>query len=324
MPELDPTLLNPEIAAIINNTKPEVLATVAPTQTPLPHGIAASALDWAPIPVVPFNIPLWAIFAFFSFAALLLIYFKWNDQSGNLDSIKVWYVKAAELKAGKMQVLRLTRAGSFIPDCMDIFDNILSYGDGEENINQWKMRSADGIIRVGGIGAAILSEDFDQNRDPPVEMAICRASRLLDEHMDEIRISLTERYKQLVKAGIYNGENPADIVRPIHSYNDYIGKASDNDAAHADRSGHTLLQWIFPEGIPLQSYTPFNQIEARKFWPSGNNTSAFLGGENQRIVEEKLVKPSDKQRGFLEQWGGVAIAGLIFLGCLIAGAAIPL
>lgn len=324
MPELDPSTLSPEIAAIINNTKPEVLATVAPTQTPLPHGIAASALDWAPIPVEPFNIPIWAIIAFFSFAALLLIYFKWNDQSGNLDSIKVWFVKAAELKAGKMQVLRLTRGGNFIPDCMDIFDNILSYGDSSENINQWKMRTSSGIIKVGGISAALLSEDFDQNRDPPVEMAICRASMLLDMHMDEIRTSLTERYMQLKKAGIYDGINPADIVKPIHSYNDYIGKVSEYGATVGDQSGHTLLQWIFPEGIPIQSYTPFNQIEARKFWPAGNNTSAFLGRENLRIVEDKLVKPTDKNRGFLEQWGGVMIAAMVFLGCLIAGAAIPL
>jgi hypothetical protein len=319
MPEL-----SPEIAAIINDTAPQVLATPVPTQTPLPAGLATSALDWSPIPIVPFNIPIWAIFAFLSFAAVVLIYLKWNDQSADLDSIKVWYLKMAELKAGKMQVVRLTRAGNFIPDCMDIFDNILAYGDSEDNINQWRMRSAAGIIRIGGIAAALLSEDFDQNRDPPTEMAICRASRLLDENIDEFRRALTERYNDLVKSKIYDGENPAKLVRPIHSYNDYIGKASDKDAAIEGQSGHALFQWIFPGGIPIHSYTPFNQTEARKFWPAGNNTSAFLGAENLRIVEEKLVKPADKQRGFLEQWGGVMLAAMIFIGCLIAGAAIPL
>lgn len=316
--------MNETIAAIINGSTPEVIATPVPTQTPIPAGIATSALDWSPIPIPPFNIPIWAIFVFISFAALVLVYFKWSDQSSDLDSIKIWYLKMAELKAGKMQVIRLTRAGNFIPDCMDIFDNILSYGDSEDNINQWKMRSAAGIIRIGGISAALLSEDFDQNRDPPTEMAICRASRIIDEHMDEIRRALTERYNELVSSRIYDGENPAKLIRPIHSYNDYIGKATDKDAAKDEKSGHSLFQWIFPEGVPIHSYTPFNQIESRKFWPSGNSTSAFFGGENQRIVEEKLVKPNDKQRGFLEQWGGVALAALIFCGCLIAGAAIPL
>jgi hypothetical protein len=316
--------INESVAAIINNTQPQVMATPVPTQTPLPDGIAATAFDWSPIPIVPFNIPLWAIFVFCSFAALVLVYFKWHDQSANLDSVKVWYMKAAELKAGKMQVVRLTRGGNFIPDCMDIFDNVLAYGDSELNINQWKMRSSAGIIRIGGISAAILSEDFDQNRDPPVEMALCRASRLIDEHMDDFRMELTNRYNQLVKSGIYDGENPAALIRPIHSYNDYVGKGTDQDATNDARSGHTLFKWIFREGIPIQSYTPFNQTEVRKLWPAGNSTSAFLGGENLRIVEEKLVKPADKQRGFLEQWGGVMLAGMIFLGCLIAGAAIPL
>ena len=230
----------------------------------------------------------------------------------------------AELKAGKMQVIRLTRAGNFIPDCMDIFDNVLAYGDSSENLNQWKMRSSNGIIRIGGISAALLSEDFDQNRDPPVEMAICRASRLLDENMDSFRRALTERYNELVTSKIYDGENPAKLIRPIHSYNDYIGKASDKDASKHEQSGHSLFQWIFPAGIPIHSYTPFNQIESRKFWPAGNSTSAFFGGENQRIVEEKLVKPTDKQRGFLEQWGGIMAACLVFLGCLVVGMVINL
>jgi hypothetical protein len=319
MPEMNAT-----IAALINGSAPEVITAPIPTQTPIPVGIATSALDWSPIPIPPFNIPIWAIFVFLSFAALVLIYLKWNDQSADLDSIKVWYLKMAELKAGKMQIIRLTRAGNFIPDCMDIFDNVLSYGDSTENLNQWKMRSSSGIIRIGGISAALLSEDFDQNRDPPVEMAICRASKLLDENMDSFRRALTDRYNELIASRIYDGENPAKLIRPIHSYNDYIGKANDKDASKHEQSGHSLFQWIFPAGIPIHSYTPFNQIESRKFWPAGNSTSAFFGGENQRIVEEKLVKPLDKQRGFLEQWGGIMAACLVFLGCLIVGMVINL
>ena len=316
--------INETIAAIINGSAPEVIATPIPTQTPLPVGISSTALDWSPIPIPPFNIPIWAILAFLSFAALVMIYLKWNDQSGDLDSVKVWYLKMAELKAGKMQVIRLTRAGNFIPDCMDIFDNILAYGDSSDNLNQWKMRSSSGIIRIGGISAALLSEDFDQNRDPPVEMAICRASRLLDENMDNFRKALTDRYNELVSSKIYDGENPAKLIRPIHSYNDYIGKASDKDAAKDAQSGHSLFQWIFPAGIPIHSYTPFNQTESRKFWPAGNSTSAFFGGENQRIVEEKLVKPNEKPRGWLDQWGGIIFACLAFCGCLIVGMVINL
>jgi len=319
MPELNAT-----IAAIINGTAPQVIATPVPTQTPIPVGIATSALDWSPIPIPPFNIPIWAIIAFVSFAALVMIFLKWNDQSADMDSIKVWYLKMAELKAGKMQVIRLTRAGNFIPDCLDIFDNVLAYGDGSENLNQWKMRSSSGIIRIGGIAAALLSEDFDQNRDPPVEMAICRASKLLDENMDVFRKALTERYNDLVASRIYDGENPAKLIRPIHSYNDYIGKGNDKAAANVVNSGHSLFQWIFPTGIPIHSYTPFNQNESRKFWPAGNSTSAFFGGENLQIVEDKLVEPVEKQKGFLEQWGGIMFACLVFLGCLIVGMVIQL
>jgi len=209
--------INATIAAIIaNNSAAKPIITVAPTPIPTPV-LPTTALDWAPIPIPPFNIPLWFIIFVLSAAALVMVYFKWSDQSANLDSIKVWYLKARELALGKMQVIRLSRAGNFIPDCLTLFDNILSYGDSEENINQWRLRSSQGIIKIAGISAAFLSEDMDQNRDPVVEEALCTASEELDDNIDAFRSALTTRYDQLVKDKIYDGENPANYIKPIHS-----------------------------------------------------------------------------------------------------------
>lgn len=322
MPEFNAT-----VAAIINNaTHAAQSATYIPaTPTPIPTPpLPTTALDWAPVPIAPFNLPLWFIFAIFSIGVLIMVYCKWADQSADLNSIKVWYLKAKELALGKMQVIRLSRAGNFIPDCLNVFDNILSYGDSEENINQWRLRSSQGIIRIGGIAAPLLSEDLDQNRDPVVEEALCVASEDLDNKMDEFRKALTERFRKLVADGIYDGENPAKFVKPIHTYNDYIGKADDKSAAKRDESGRSLFQWMYPEGIWINSYIPFNQNKSRKFWPGGNNTSAFLGGENLRIVEEKLVKPKVANTGFLERWGGLLICAGVFAICIIVGIGAPL
>lgn len=253
-----------------------------------------------------------------------MVWLKWSDQSGNLDSIKVWYIKAKELSLGKMQVIRLSRAGNFIPDCLTIFDNILSYGDSEENINQWRLRSSQGMISIGGIKAAIISEDMDQNRDPLVEEALCSASEELDNNIDSFRAALTDRYNKLVKDGVYDGENPAKHIKQIHTYNDYIGKENDNSAPNKEDSGRALFQWMWSDGIEIHSYIPFNQNKSRKFWPGGNNTSAFLGGENLRIVEEKLVKPSDEKKGFLERYGGLIVCAAVFMVCCIVGMVCPL
>jgi hypothetical protein len=318
MPELNAT-----VAAIIKNATEATYISATPTPIPTPP-LPTTALDWAPIPVAPFNIPLWFIVIILSVAALVMVYFKWSDQSANLDSIKVWYIKAKELSLGKMQVIRLSRAGNFIPDCLDVFDNILSYGDSEDNINQWRLRSSQGIIRIGGIGAPILSEDLDQNRDPITEEALCVASEALDDNIDDFRKALTDRYNKLVNDGIYDGENPADHIKSIHSYNDYIGKENDGSAPIKEESGRALFQWMWPEGIEIHSYFAFNQNKSRKFWPGGNNTSAFLGGENLRIVEEKLVKPKDEKKGFLERYGALLICAIVFLACVVFGACIPL
>jgi len=320
--------MNETVAAIIANAseaQPYVIATPIPTPTPLPPGIVTTWMDWSPIPttIPAFHVPLWAMFMILSLAAIVLVFVKWNDMSKILDPIKPWYIKAREIKVGKTQVLRITRIGNFIPDVMDIFDNVLGYDESEVNINQWRLRSPNGIIRIGGIAAPILSEDFDQNRDPVVEMAICHASDLLDMHLDEFREQLTDRYNELKRAKIYSGPNPADMIRPIHSYNDYIGKTTTSSTAINESSGHSLLQWVFQEGIAIDSYIPFNQSKPRQFWPGGNNTSAFLGGENNRIVEVDMMRPDTGQKSFLEQWGGLLVGIIMFLVAIIGIVVIP-
>ena len=113
--------VNATLQAIANTSAP-IRLTVTPMPTPIPPGMVTTALDWAPIPIAPFNLPLWFIFALLSAGALLVVWFHWNDMSSNLDAIKPWFIKIKEIKLGKTQVLRLSRAGNFIPDVLDTFD----------------------------------------------------------------------------------------------------------------------------------------------------------------------------------------------------------
>jgi hypothetical protein len=325
MPDLN-TTVNNTIQAIINHTAP-VQLSVTPAPTPIPAGIATTALDWAPIPIEPFNIPLWAILAFLSFAALVIVFFHWNDKSADLNAIKPWFIKIKELALGKIQVIRLSRAGTFIPDCLDIFDNVISYGDSEQNISMWRLNSPQGMIKVGGVSAAILSEDWNQNRDIVTECAIMHASDTLEQQFEELKIKLNKRYQELVGDGLYppNAENPANLIRPIQNGLDYIGKSREKEDAKVnfEISGRRLLQLLFPEGIAINAYINFNQNKFRKFWYKGSS-AALYGGTNIRRVEDELVKHNEKEAGFFQKYGAMLIAAMVFLGCMIAGAVIPL
>jgi len=321
---VDNATINETIQNIINHTAP-VQIQVTPMPTPIPPGVVTTALDWAPIPLPPFNIPLWAIIAVLSFAALVIVILHWFDMSGNLNAIKPWFIKAKEIKLGKMQVVRLSRAGNFIPDCLDIFDNILSYGESDENINQWRLNSPQGIIHVGGIMAAIVSEDWDQNRDIVTEIAICEAADKLNTDIEKLRTELTEKHKKLVDAGVYpkDAPNPATLIRPIQSGLDYLGKFEEHGTEQPQISGRRVLQLLYPEGIRIRAFNLYAQNKFRKFWLRGN-TSALFGGENIRRVEDEFLKKSDVQPGFFQRYGGMLIGALILLGCIIAGAAINL
>ena len=314
--------LNSTLQAIVGNSAP-IQISVTPMPTPIPASMATNVLDWQPVPV--FGIPLWAIFAMLSIGALIVVILHWNDMSADLNAIKPWYIKIKEIAVGKMQVLRLSRAGTFIPDCLDIFDNVLSYGDSEENINQWHLNSPQGAIRIGGISAAIISEDWDQNRDIVAEIAICTAADTLNSNIENLRVKLNERYQELVLTGAYpsNAINPSNLVRPMENGMDYIGKTDPNKPVNRETSIRALLQLLYPDGIRIPAHNLFDQNKVRKFWFKGN-TSAFYGGDNLRRVEDELIKHSEKQTGFLEKWGSMLIAALVFFGCLIAGIMIPL
>lgn len=316
------TTLNETIRAIINGTAPvQIQVTAAPT--PIPAGVATTALDWQPIPV--FGVSLWAILILLSLAALVIVWFHWADKSGDLAAIKPWFIKLKELKLGKKQVVRLSRAGDFIPDVLDIFDNVLSYGDSEENINQWHLNSPQGMIRIGGISAAVISEDNNENRDIVVELALCHAAEYLNAHIEDLRIELNDRFKELVEQGAYpvDAPNPANLIRPINNGDDYIGQYDEDQAPDYQRSGRFLLQLLNPEGIRIDAIGQYNQNKMRKYWFRGK-TSAFYGGTNIRAVEDKYVKKSDKPDGFFQRYGALMIAAVIFLGCMIGGIATPL
>jgi hypothetical protein len=325
-------MVNATINQTANSTIQQIIAHVTPVQlpvtpmpTPLPAGVTTTALDWAPIPLAPFNIPVWAILGFLSFAALMIVIFHWYDMSGNLDAIKPWFIKAKEIALGKMQVVRLSRAGNFIPDCLDIFDNILSYGESEDNINQWHLNSPQGIIRIGPISSVIISEDWDQNRDIVAEIAICYAADLLNNNIEALRVELSDRHKELIAQGTYpkDAKNPAELIRPILSGMDYIGKPDETSTQRFEISGRHILQLLYPEGIRIPAFNLYAQNKFRKFWLRGN-TSALFGGENLRRVEDEFVKKTDKQPGFFQKYGAMLIGALVFMGCVIAGAAIPL
>lgn len=316
------TTLNQTVQAIINNTAP-VQLSARPVPTPLPPGLATTALDWQPIPV--FGVSLWAIISLLSFAALVVVIFHWYDKSGDLNAIKPWFIKIKKLALGKMQVIRISRAGNFIPDCLTIFDNILSYDDSEENINQWRLNSPEGVIRVGGIPAAVISEDSDTNRDFLTEIALCHAAEHLNENIEGLRTELNERHKELVQKGEYpeDAENPANLIHPIHSGRDYIGQEADDKDPVFQKSGRLILQLLFPEGIYIPAINYFNQNNFRKFWFKGTTAAAF-GGENLRIVDDEYVKKSETPKGFFQQYGAMLIGALVCLGCIIGGAVLPL
>lgn len=316
------TTLNATLQSIANHTAP-IEITVTPAPTPMPGNFATTALDWQPIPV--FGIPFWAVLALLSFAVFVLVIIHWHDKSSDINAIKPWFIKAKEIAVGKMQVVRLSRAGNFIPDCLSIFDNVLSYGDSEENINQWHLNSPRGILRIGGIQAAVVSEDWDQNRDIVTEIAICYAADNIENNMDDLRRRLKERHARLVKDGLYpeDAEDPSELVRPIHNGLDYIGQTDEGEATNYKISGRRVLQLLYPDGVRIPAFNQYNQNKFRKFWLRGD-TSAFFGGQNIRRVEDEFVKRTDQQPGFFQKYGAMMLAALVFLGCIIGGIAVPM
>jgi hypothetical protein len=192
------------------------------------------------------------------------------------------------VRLGLQQTLEFNVNRSFYIRALDYSDRVLSYID-ENKISRWFVQSVKSAGRLGGISAYIVGDDFDQTKDPVVEMAVCIASEQWNKKYGE---------KFVDSAG-----NTVEGY-PIIDYKSW-----------AELLNRGLLEIEFPDGVRIPVYAPYDPLLIHKYTPK-HQGAAMTGAE---IVQEAkdLRAGSPEEKGFkqylpLAAAGTVVILGLIF------------
>lgn len=266
-----------------------------------PHGQITTIFDWQPIPV--FGFPFWIIISFFLFFCWLIVIHYWRKRNKKLNPIKGWLISLKKMTQTDAQVWIISRLQKLTIECLAIKDNILSY-DTDKNISMWHVNSAMGSIRVGGRNPAVIcSEDYDQNRDPLTEIALCHACDTANATMDKLATQLNEAYQKAMKAGEITTAvmNPAEIAKPIENAESY------------ERTGKELLKQLNPNGIEINAFSVFQPNRFLKYFPRGCSAMWF-GGELTRDAEG--LNDDKDIKGFIEK-NIILIVAVVFAGLAI-------
>ena len=248
-------------------------------------------LDWAPI----VGVPLWVFITFFLMFCIAGIWVYWIARIRKLNAVSGWR-ESLNHEVDEVQVWLITRTLNLVIGCMKIEDNVLSYRD-KSKIGMWHHNTRESVIRVGGNPAVIVSEDYDQTRDPISEIA-------LTDNADQFNADQQALKDEHQKMG-----NTSPVMETINSYGDY------------SNHGRRDLEFVNPNGLPMKSYSVLNFSRFLKYFPKGCS-HMFFGGVLRRDAR-KMKAPREKQ-GFWSRFGIPILVVIVVLVAIAASYFVPL
>jgi hypothetical protein len=284
----------------------ELVAT--PVGLVVPPGMGVNPwFDWAPI----LGVPIWLYVAIACMLILIYANIYWILRIRRLASVKGWGESLKRMTQEDVQVWVISKVQKLTIECMTIKDNVLSSKD-PNNISMWYVSSPMGVISVGGCRAAVISEDFDRNRDFVTEIALCHNLDSFNENLEMLKEQVDTKYRQLTsgktESELKDIEKPK-VMKQIESFDQY------------DKYGRSCLYHINPAGLTIPAYNIFNPNKFRKYFPIGN-TSMSYGGEI--IMKSRSISLNKTEAGFWDKHAFLMIAAGVAGICVIGAWLFPL
>jgi hypothetical protein len=259
--------------------------TVTNTTQVIPNGMSINPwLDWAPV----LGIPAW-VYVTCAFVLLVLaVVIYWLLRIGRLASVSGYVEAIKTMTQEDVMIWVISRTQKLTIECMTIKDHVVSRHN-LVDISMWCLNSPMGIVRVGGITGAVVSEDYDKNRDFVTEIALCHALDEFNEDQPKLTTGLT--------------------AQPVSGFEDY------------ENYGREDLESLHPNGLETPAYNIFNPNRFRKYFPQGCS-AMFFGGE--LIYAARNMNIDRKEKGFWEVHAFLALAGGIGLLAIVVAWLVPL
>lgn len=287
----------------------ELIADPIINNVVVPSGMAISQyFDWSPV----LGLPIWVPITFIFILLNICVIAYWFLRIGRLSSVKGWAESLKKMSQDDVQVWVISRVKKLTIECMTIRDNVLSSHD-PLNLSMFHVNSENGVVRVGGVGAVVVSEDFDQNRDFITEIALTHNCDIFNNNQEILKREAQDKYFNDVEDAKRTGQElqviPPQIIQPI----------TDCDAY--EKYGRKVLEHLNPDGLSYPSYTMFNPSLFRKYFPRGCS-SMWFGGE--LIHDARKLNLRRKEKSFLEVHAFLMMCGGISIISIMAAWLFPI
>jgi hypothetical protein len=284
----------------------DVIALPIPQQIPImPGGVLHPWFD-QPAPVVgALGIPWWFVICCIFILGFVLTQVSWIFKFKRMAAVKGFKEIQKRSSPDEVMTWLFTKTQRTLIEALKYAGGVASYYS-PIRISKWHLTSPMSMAHVGGYPAMLVSDDYDQSRDPVSEIAITRACEELNsdpEIWTRIRAKVEEMGDKL----------PAwftsEVMKPIESFTDYKER------------GHIILKLRYPEGIPIPAYSIFNPTKFRRYFPKGRDAT-FFGGVLLR--KSRKLKMRVPEKGFWEKILPIAVPLVLVIIAIIGAWAAPL
>ena len=255
----------------------------------------------APVPILgALGIPWWVIISFGVLFVMGMAVLYWLLRFKTMQPVKGYRDTLKKKAPEDSQIWVLGKTMNLNIEMLKVQDSIVSFYS-PTRISKWFHTGRPAVIHVGNVPGLVVSDDYDHTRDIVAEIALCHAADGFNEFFEPVTMTL-----QAIRDG--NEENlPIQMNRvkvdklrkalsdmggcdvkptPITNYHDY------------EVCGRKILKALFPDGIPVPSYSMYSPARFSKYFPKGCS-AGFLGG--QLIQEARELKLDQKEPGFWEK-----------------------
>ena len=234
--------------------------------------------------------------------------------------VYVWYIMravseygsvgdSATAKGSPTQVFSIWKNRSFVIECLWYYGNMLTYGNPLKKMQMWFHNSEKATGVSAGKPVMITRDGFDGTVDFVAEMAICQIAPTFNSQwgfeivpkLDINNQPMTDEYGEVIMVERERKDDNGDPYL-LTTFLDI-------------RKRMPLLEKLYPDGIEIPIYQPYDLSTIYRFTPQ-NQDSLKFGGD---IVEEarEWSQEDDKDKpGLFDKFGLLIICGLMGIGSI--------
>lgn len=217
---------------------------------------------------------------------------------------------ASTAKGSPTQVFSIWKNRSFVIEALWYYGNILAYANPLKKMQMWFHNSEKATGLSAGKPVMITRDGYDGTVDFIAEMAVCEIPKIFNRdwgtELRQKRVFEPSTKKWVLVVDDHNEPILETVERKDDEGNPYI-ISSFSDIRHRMK----LVEQLYPDGIPIPIYQPYDLAKIYQYTPQGQDSLEF-GGVTIDDAKEWLINEDKPPKSWFEK-------NALLLLCVVIG-----